>query len=201
MEGKKKWLLRASEVHFLIEMFSLWIFKNDLKKDQRESKNRIYRSLLFLPSLQRNLDRPRQILSADLVPCPREDQRDQWCLWHTPGIQTISLDGVIIRTSAELKVSCLSLSQGLRGIWQGQNRWGRECIFSLTLPFLLPLLLSLCLFSPLTISLVGNCTWRNSFCWGKTATLLPLMVLESFLGCWQIRQFAPRVLQPVCLKG
>lgn len=60
-------------------------FINDLKKDQRESQNWIYRSPLFLPSHLKSLGHLRLILWTDLVHCPQEDLSDQWAHWHTPG--------------------------------------------------------------------------------------------------------------------
>lgn len=57
----------------------LYAFLNDdLKKDQRESQNWIYRSLLFLPYRQKSHGRPRPILSADPAHCPRGGLNDQW---------------------------------------------------------------------------------------------------------------------------
>lgn len=70
--------------------FMLVSLNNDLKKDQRESQNWIYRSPLFLLSHLKSLGHLRPIRWTDLVHCPQEDLSDQWAHWRTPGTVMLS---------------------------------------------------------------------------------------------------------------
>lgn len=113
--------LHLSIVTYTRSICLLYAFlNNDLKKDQRESQNWIYRSLLFLPYRQKSHDHPRPILSADQAYCLRGGLNDQWVPWPIPGTALLSLLG-----------TCTGLGEGwLRDTGEGPWVWpagGRSC--------------------------------------------------------------------------
>ena len=84
---------------------------NDLKKDQRESQNWIYRSLLFLPYRPKSHDHPRPILSADQARYPRGGQSGPWVPWPIPGTALLLMPRVGVGWGNQRTLDCCARAE------------------------------------------------------------------------------------------